>query len=96
MLWFSAKGKPQSVVEDYYPDATQKEWLQRSPKCLDFYFLCSHCYANTCIHLKKRTTTTTKIKIPAVKLITIRQMAITDSNNYNDSSGYNRSYMAAY
>jgi len=53
MLWFSAKGKPQSVVEDYYADATQKEWLQRSPKCLDFYFLRSHCYANTCIQLKK-------------------------------------------
>lgn len=56
MLWFSAKGKPQSVVEDYYADATQKEWLQRSPKCLDFYFLCSHCYANTCIQFKKKKT----------------------------------------
>ena len=54
MLWFSAKGKPQSVVEDYYADATQKEWLQRSHKCLDFYFLCSHCYSNTCIQLKKK------------------------------------------
>lgn len=54
MLWFSAKGKPQSVVEDYYADATQKEWLQRSPKCLDFYFLCSHCYANNCIQLEKK------------------------------------------
>ena len=58
MLWFSAKGKPQNVVEDYYADATQKEWLQRShnDKCLDFYFLCSHCYSNTCIQLKKKGT----------------------------------------
>ena len=51
MVWFSAKGKPQSVVEDSFADATQKEWLQRSPKCLHFYFLCSHCYTNTYLQL---------------------------------------------